>query len=559
MAALALAATARAQTATTPAGWVAAVHRAQRDFEALRRNHLPWAAGGGGSGHCDAQIGRFCYWHGDRYEPPPVESEVVFRARMGLLALLDSASAAIPSDDWIAGQRVRYWLEMGQPDSALASLWACAATGWWCDALRGLAEHEAGRDTMSLQAFDAALAEMPPQDRCHWLDLSLLLHGDLADRYRHTGCAERQRVDARIWWLADPFYSRPGNDREAEHYARLVMVRIAAASVWPEAQFWGDDLAELMVRYGWARWFARERPSRMSDPSYPIVGHDPQPSLAFLPSARAFDSPVDAEPADWDLTAYAAASRYAPPYVRVVEPVRALFSRFARGDSQIVVAAWDARGDSLLGRAASVASVVATTDERQRWMARVAGAEPWGGVAVTAPSRGLVVGVELLADSAYAAGRVRQGLAALSAPGEAALSDILFFRPDTAVPTRLAEVVPRAVTGVGAGDAPSIGMYWELRDPALDTARAMDVSLSIERTHAGWWDRTRRMFHLGGSDAPIALSWHDLARPVAGIVGRAVVVDLSPLDDGVYRVRLRVRVAGRPPFETARPLTLNRR
>ena len=47
--------------------------------------------------------------------------------------------------EWIAGQRVRYLLEAGDEDGAVAAARACRAERWWCAALEGLALHEAQR------------------------------------------------------------------------------------------------------------------------------------------------------------------------------------------------------------------------------------------------------------------------------------------------------------------------------------------------------------------------------------------------------------------------------
>jgi hypothetical protein len=40
--------------------------------------------------------------------------------------------------------------------------------------------------------------------------------------YRETACQEWAEVEARLWWLADPLYLRPGNDRYTEHRSRVV-------------------------------------------------------------------------------------------------------------------------------------------------------------------------------------------------------------------------------------------------------------------------------------------------------------------------------------------------
>jgi hypothetical protein len=256
------------------------------------------------------------------------------------------------------------------------------------------------------------------------------------------------------------------------------------------------------------------------------------------------------------LQADAAAARYAPPYLRVLEPVRAQFSRFARGDSEVVVAAWDARGDSLIGRKPTGASVIATAGARQVWISDTRGAGQSGSGQVSAPRQNLLVGVELRADSDYAAARVRQGLAPLATVDGRTLSDILLFHPGGPLPENLAEAVPLAEAGAAQGDT-AVGLYWELYTPNAGAPGEMSVSLSITRGDRSWWTRARRALHVGGHGAPIALQWRDVARPEHGIVARALVVDLARLQPGTYRIRLRVQPAGSAPLEAERQLHID--
>lgn len=533
-------------------------HDAQRHFESIRRNHLPWTWGGSG-GHCDARIGRFCYWHTDTPDSAPPEPTVVVRARRALLATLDSAARVAPSDGWIAGQRVRYWIEAGFPDSALAAVTPCGAAPWWCDALRGLALHEAARFVQAGAAFDAALAEMPDSVRCRWTDLHHLLDGRLADRYSHFRCDERTPVNARLWWLARPFYSRAGNDRRTAHFARRTMIRIAEHSVWPETLSWGDDLTQLVTRYGWSRWFERVRPDRLTDPEYSIVGHGPDPSYAFFPDARAFDSSYAARPDDWNLHAYTSASRYAPAYATWIDTVPMLLSRFARGDSEVIVAAYDASGDTLLRSRTLRAAAVMTPGVRQQFVGWNVSAGHEGAVSVAVPRLNGLAGIELFDDSAHAAARNRRGLAALPHPaaGTLSVSDLLLFRPTGQMPHSLSDAAAVAVARPATPAPQTLGIYWEVYD-TFNTPVPFNVSLTVARTSVGWWQRARRFLHLGGRDTPIALRWQDVARSRNGMVERAVAVDLSRLAAGTYEIRLQVKTKAGPPGVAARRLDIRR-
>lgn len=552
-----LAATLPAQRAADSARLVRAAHRAQRDFEWTRRTHLPWISGGG-SGHCDERIGRFCYWHGEAVEHAPPDPAVVVRARKELLAVLDSAARAAPTDGWIAGQRVRYAIEAGDPDSALAALTPCAAEAWWCDALRGLALHVSGRFAAANSAFDAALGEMPGRTRCRWLDLSPLLEGAAARRYEHAGCDERAALDSRLWWLAQPFYSTEANDRRTEHFARLTMIRIASTSVWPEVSSWADDIEELMLRYGWPRWFERVRPALEADPNYSIMGHDPQPSFAFFPNGRLLDSAFAATPDDWDLRADRARSRYAPAYATSIDTLTVGVSRFVRADSTVLVAAYDATRDTTFKAPVLRAALVAMPDERQRFLRVDSAARRAGALVVVAPRRPSIVSVELFDDGARAAARFRAAVRPLSDTGHVRLSDILMFQAgDDSLPEILPAAASRAVARVDDAARSPVGLYWEIYG-LRSVATPLDVSLTVERTGASWWDRARWALHLGGRDAPISLGWRDVARPDAGVSPRAVAVDMSRLDGGTYRIRLEVREAGIGAARTERTVEVRR-
>ncbi len=531
---------------------------AQRDFEWRRRSNLRWVSGEPG-GTCDVHVGRFCYWHGSGPDTAPSEPPTIARDRDRLLAQLDTAARQLPGDGWIAGQRVRYFLEAGRRDSALAAASACGAEAWWCDALQGLVLHEAGRYAAAESTYDRTLAEMPDSTRCAWTDLSLLLEGRAAARYRAVRCDERAALDARLWWLAQPFYSIGANDRRTEHFARLTIVRIAGESVWPVAPSWDTDERDLIVRYGWPRWFERVRPALDADPNYSVMGHDPQPSFAFFPSGRLIDSVYDAVPADWDPNADRAPSRYAPAYTASIAPVPVLLSRFLRGDSAVVVAAYDASRDTLIGRRPLDAALVVAPDERQRFIADSARAPPSGALLVIAPRLPAIASLELLDTVHHAAGRARQAVTPLPAGPGLRLSDVLLFRPDAKapMPTTLAQAARTALVSVG-DTARSVGLYWEVYG-FLYTGAPLEISLTIERTGMGWWQRARRLLRLGGGgNAPIALRWRDAPRADQSAMQRAVSVDLSRLDEGTYTLRLEVAEPGGKTAESERTLAIRR-
>ncbi|HEY9015812.1 MAG TPA: hypothetical protein VIM84_12200, partial [Gemmatimonadales bacterium] len=219
---------------------------AQRDFEQRRRAGLPYDWDNRGRGVCELRIGRFCYWYHPSPDRPP-EPENIGRERARLLDELAAAARQLPGDDWILGQRVRYLVEAHRIGAAVALSQTCGGTRWWCDALEGFARHVGGDHEGAGPAFARALRGMDEKRRCEWADLSAVLDDDeypkLTSRIAQgRPCTERLAAADRIWWLADPLYSLPGNDLESEHYARHTMALLLEHADNTYGMAWGSDL-----------------------------------------------------------------------------------------------------------------------------------------------------------------------------------------------------------------------------------------------------------------------------------------------------------------------------
>ena len=202
-------------------------------------------------------------------EPPPFDERLGIDAeirpellpglrlqRLALLALLDRAAAAVPDDDWIAGQRVRFALDQGDTTRALASAMDCRAQTGWCMALQAYVRYGRGQVPLADSIFQAAVVRLPGIERCEWTDLAVLLGSDGAKAYEKIPCHDRDSVNARIWWLTTPMYTESGNERRAEHYAREVDLKLRETDV--PAQRWdmrdregGQAVREMLIRYGW--------------------------------------------------------------------------------------------------------------------------------------------------------------------------------------------------------------------------------------------------------------------------------------------------------------------
>jgi hypothetical protein len=514
--------------------------QAQREFETARRAQLPLDIDNS-RGPCDASIGRFCYWY--RPAEPPPEPDGIGRARMLLLARLDEAAARWPGDEWIAGQRVRYLAEQGWADSAVAAARDCRTGSWWCAALEGFALH-AARDYQSADSvYAVALAVMPRDERCRWTDLSSLLADADERRYARLSCEEREQLNGRIWWLARPFYSVQGHDLRTEHYARLTVSRMIREASSPHDLSWGDDLLQLVVRYGWPTWWTRPfgRPGAIESPA--AIGHEPSPSFWFFADPSVPPDTLDGEtwrePA-WDPAREGPPGRYAPPYARAFGEIRqAQVARFRRAGGFLTIAAFDLRRDTLFTSAEPKVALALARDPRTPPVVGPAlFPRSTGIIAVRSPWPPSVVSLEAKEDAEHRAARLRAVL-----PGRPGrwLSDVLLFVPEDELPDSLEIALPLAVRGTDVPATGQVGLYWETYgEPAGDS---VDVEVKVARAPR----RDEAHPALGRAEcapdgkAPVAVRWRDAA--ARGRKARAVTVDLSALDPGRYVVGVSVSAA----------------
>ena len=541
--------------------------RAQADFERARRHSAPVSSSGGG--RCDVRIGRLCYWYDDAEPAGPPEPERTTQARERLLARLDSLGALAGGDPWILGQRVRYLVEHGRGGEAAATAGECAGDAWWCDALEGFAHHASGDVAAAEAAFDRALATMPEAERCRWNDLSLLLDGDVRKRYERMPCAARAAFERRYWALSRPLWLRDGNDRRAEHLARATMSRLQREARSAMQMSWGDDVHELLVRYGWPVRWSREAPSASGLGDVRMIGHDDTPSFSFAPSERALAAPGQSGEDDWIVRDQQARSRYAPAWARGWSTLPHQLAMFRRGDSAAVVAAWDLASDTLFRRdslLAAVALLRAATDSTSGWsdssavmVTRRPGARRTDVVVASAPWEPLLVSLEAWDSTARAAARARYAHRPPEATDDAgiALSDLLLLAPGGAPPATLDEAATRALGRPRAGASQGVDVYWEVYG-AAESPR--DYTLTVVRAGAGWMRRTAEAIGVVTRQAPVHMRWTDPpprpseGSPIAGMTARALHVDLAALPPGRYVVTLTVLGTGNAQVSAIREI-----
>lgn len=524
--------------------------RAQSDFEWTHRSRLPFGAAPS-SRECDERIGRFCYWHDDTPDVAPPEPPSIGEARERLIKVLDDVAGTVPGDPWVAGQRVRYMVEAGRPDQALTGARACRAARWWCQALEAFALHAAGDFVGADSVYQAALEEMPAAERCRWTDISTLLENSARRVYQRLGCGKREAWDARLWWRAQPLLSKAGNDRRTEHFARVTMARLLEHAASPYEMVGGDDLTELIVRYGWpTSWSQGGGAADLA-----VVGHDRHPSYHFLPDDLAIDDTTTGR--DATIARPRPQERYAPAYLETFSMLEPEFAAFRRGESTLVVAAYDLASDSLFRDGAREAALVLARDERTPPVVeRRAAAESAGVFVVVAPWEPRIASLEVWAPTRRHAARARIERRA-AAPSGVTLSDLLVFQPWDSLPQDLGAVLPHLRGSAALPRGSRIGLYWEVYGlPTAGAGAALLTSVSVVPDRIGWVRRAVQAIGLAARPRLARLEWRDEGRPrgVDGIVSRAVVLDLAGLAPGRYRIELAITPAGAAAASTSREI-----
>ena len=509
----------------------------QSKFERQRRQMLPRFYSGGAR-RC-VIIGRFCYWDDDiPNDAVPEEGANIRRARARFLRDLEEAAKAVPGDDWIAGQRVRYHVE-AHDTLAVEVARSCAATRWWCDALTGYALHAAGDFAAADSAFSAALDGMPGAMHCHWINVAPLLDSDRRE-YRRLPCDERKTLVRRIWWLADPLLMVPGNDRRTEHFSRVLhtmLVKDDGISAFGGS--WGGDLAELTVRFGWPeKWTQQPLTGMQTTPA--ISGHDRDGGAHFFPNQWPPDSLALVADSIWQMDRSPAQEVYGPSYARSFARLDAQVARFRRGDSTLIVAAYDVAADTLFRARKLRAALVAMGDETSPPAAHeVAEAQNRQVLTVTTPWKSQLIGVELLAHDSAGAARWRSGFSEIPLePGRISVSDLLFVEGAPSLPGSLAEAIPRAHGGTEFARNTKIGLFWELYGEAPADS-ALPVSLTISPLETGLLRSALGVLRVAPRPTPLNVRWQD--NGASGVLSaRSLLLDLSLLPSGKYEVRLDV-------------------
>ena len=524
--------------------------RAQADFELRRHSLLPEVGTNGG--RCDAIIGRFCYWVDDDAEHPE-EPARIGQLRDALLSRFAAFAATSPGDRWIVGQRVRYLVEAGRFPEAVAAARECRASASWCASLGALALHASGDVRAADSAVTAALDAMSEDERCAAIDIEPLLDGRLRSRYHDATCAVRDTLATRWWWLAQPLYVTQGNPLRAELFARRTLARLAAESRSAYGLAPGRDLEAMVLRYGWpVAWGKHTTNIGYTTADGGAVGFDAKPTLAFGPSARAVEDVSSVDDDSYDLTDRHAPARFTSAPVAAIGSLRRHVSTFRRGDSTLVVAAYDADGDTAVATAKEpVSALVLLRDERTPSVIVRGGTGKHGVLTAIAPWRPRLVAVEMLDSATRRSARARDGVASRDTVRyRVDLSDLLLFgASDSSTAFTLESVASQALATGRIRIGAKLGLFWEMY--GLEANERVTATVGLVPAEEGLLRRLAERARLASPRTPVHLQWSDAPEVRGSVGGRALVIDLGDIPTGRYIVELSVNVDGQPLMRAA--------
>lgn len=531
----------------------------------------------------------------------PEFRERVRAARDTLLRLFNEALVIAPDDRFVVGQTVRFLFDQQLASDAFRVASTCSAERWWCSLLEGYAEYRMGRAAQAETAFANARDAMPVSERCIWDDIGLLLEDDARETFAVQECTARGLHNSRYWWLADPMWSVPGNDRKLEHDARNVHVQLQSAFRTDGRMHWsadsgGDARRRMIMRYGWPSYMGWA--GTVADTGHggwlQKWGSSPQPPYSTYEYSKgrvhtattfaALQNPFSAEDTAWQLREPRNFSRrkhwWPVEFMKRDAPLaqlpRGQTAMLRRKGNLIFALATDiAPDDSVAVRSGTMATLLVSTGPESLQVVgsgpiRIGGLIFVRGRISSFPS---LVGLEahdvmsLLAsgsrpskDSVIAEARTRFAIVPPStleemAPGEIAVSEPVLLRadgngaPSPAMADSLLERMIGALT-VNVRTTPRVGVYWETY--GVRARDSVTIGLRVQR-HSSIGGLRRLGIALRLADDPnstVNITWREpeIGRVTstvdAGgipIQSRTLVLDLSRLEAGSYDIVMSVR------------------
>ena len=292
---------------------------------------------------------------------------------------------------------------------------------------------------------------------------------------------------------------------------------------------------------------------RGRDPRIGVWQWSADPAYRYVPPGFVLSSPPASDSSNWRLQLPPVIARYAPPYAVSLTPLEHQKAMFKRGDTALVVMAYDARVTKQLAGGKLTAALVVSPGENLTDYGRVVRDAPETGTLIAkAPWGPLLMSAEVYAPDKKAVARARYGIAPPIAIGaRVTLSDLLFYKPYGSFPGSVEAAAPHAIPTERLMANEKLGVYWESygTDPA---GEKMKVSLTVlkEVTEAGFLKRKAESLKLVHEATPVVVSVEDLSALGKSVTPRALELDISTLKKGSYIVQLEIEIVGQYVIRT---------
>src|SRR6185437_10953204 len=193
---------------------------------------------------------------------------------------------------------------------------------------------------------------------------------------------------------------------------------------------------------------------------------------------------------------------------------------FRRGDTALVVLAYDARVTKQLAGGKLTAALVVTPSDKPTDYGKIVHDAPETGVLMArAPWGPLLMSAEVYAPEKRAVARARYGVSPPFAVGtRVTVSDLLFYKPYGTFPSSVNEAAPHAIPTERLMANEKLGVYWEAygTDPS---GEKMKVSLTVMKEVA------KRK----AEATPVVVGVEDLSARGSTTSPRALELDISTL------------------------------
>jgi hypothetical protein len=259
------------------------------------------------------------------------------------------------------------------------------------------------------------------------------------------------------------------------------------------------------------------------------------------------NNPSMSDSSNWRLQLPPVIARYAPPYAVSLTPLEHQKAMFRRGDTALVVMAYDARVTKQLAGGKLTAALVVSPSEKPTDYGKIVHDAPETGVLVAkAPWGPLLMSAEVYAPGKRAVARARYGVNPPFAVGtRVTISDLLFYKPYGTFPASVEEAAPHALPTERLMANEKLGVYWEAygTDPA---GEKMKFSLTVVREveEAGFFKQKAEALKLVHEATPVVVSAEDFSARGTTVTPKALELDISTLKKGSYIVQLEIEIIG---------------